>query len=583
MNRKILIYIGLVLIIGLIFKYNFPENFSNQINSNKITKILITGLNTQNIAGFIANKFAKDNLQLVAHIQNQELRISNDFSLIVGSLGNMKEIDNTIELLANSGPYDIVIHNLHDPKISSGSILNINNNLNLKNQIDFINKIKNIVKPSGKIISFLTNLEEFSGVKNLNNPVGHFIKTQSIENYGNSIGFTTVKFPELSDIFEHLPSVFEFILANNWDMLTGREFYSMEINNKTPGYIFGIEQSTEPEIAKQFKSIENPNANYCKSLHSKLAKKYNVDMNMIAFFSNTKTFLISLIYKFVPAKHHIILFNLPDNSFIPADRIISTDTWKITNKQLVPDFKKILEKINGLTRLVYLTGFVNSNGLAQFVSQIPKNILVVVDTTWNNFIYHPEENIKVNKQTYKTKGTGRCYKKTLDNIVGNSNGTGSNKFIDFPNVITIDTITKIFGLTDIALGYSIANNELTGIINGLGISLNSFNELAIIEKLDGPDVIKEKQFYSNQLNRFIHLLDELNLNYYLVNPITIKILLNKTDKTNLSIVKSNITPVNSNYIQIIPDANSIQVVIYLDNEIANKQNELIIRKLQINS
>jgi len=576
MNRKILIYIGLILIIGLVFNYTVSEKFSNQIPSKK--KILITGLRAQILADFIAGKLNGTEWEIVAHVENQEPELSNGFSVIFGSIENKKQIEKTVGILGISGPYDLIIHNLHDPKIASGSILNINKNHNLKNQIEFINKLKYIVKPSSKIISFLTNLEEFSGLKNLNNPMGYFIKTQSIENYSNSIGFTTVKFPELSNIFEHLSNVFEFILTNDWAILTGREFYSMDINNKTPGFIFGNEQSTEPEITKQFKSFENPNENYYKSLHGQLAKKYNVGMNMISFFSNTKTFLISLIYKFVSAKHHIILFNLPDHKFIPTDRIVSTDTWKITNKQLVPDFKKILEKINGLTRLVYLAGFVNSNELAQFVSQIPKNILVVVDTTWNNFIYKPD---KITEPTYRTKGTGRCYIKNIENTVSNGNGVGYKQFINFPNVITIDTITKIFGLTDIALGYSIANNELTGIINGLGIKLNSFNERAIIEKLDGLDIIKEKQFYSNQLNRFIQLLDELNLNYYLVNPITIKILLNKTDKTNLSIVKSNITPSNSNYIQIIPDANSIQIIIYLDNEIANKQNELIIKKLQI--
>jgi hypothetical protein len=39
-------------------------------------------------------------------------------SLIVGSIGK-KKITNTIELLGKSGPYDIIIHNLHDLKLVS--------------------------------------------------------------------------------------------------------------------------------------------------------------------------------------------------------------------------------------------------------------------------------------------------------------------------------------------------------------------------------------------------------------------------------------------------------------------------------
>lgn len=573
MNRKILIYIGLILIIGLVFSYKFPEKFSNQPNKKKI---LITGLRAQILAEFIAGKLNSSDWELVVHVEKQEPELINGVSVIYGPIGNKKQIEKTVEILANFGPYDLVIHNLHDPKLVSGSILNINNNLNLKNQIDFINKISFNVKPSGKIISFITNLEEFSGSKNLDYSIGNFIKAKSLENFTNSIGFTTIKFPELSSNSEHLTSVLDWILSNDWNILTGREFYSDQIHEKTPGFTFGLEQSNEPEISSQFKSTSTPHGNYYQSLKSKLAKMSNVELSNICFFSNTKSFLTNLIYKFVPAKHHIILFNLPDPNFIPLDRAVTTDTWKIKNKQLVPDFQKIIGKINGHTRLIYLTGFVNGKEFENFIDQIPKNILVVIDLTWNNFIHVPSKSAETN---YKSKGTARCYKKSIANTIGNSN-SGSDQFIRFPNVIAINTITKIFGLTDIALGYSIANLELTGLINGFGITFDSFNEQAIIDKLDGTDIVAEKQFYSDQLNQFIKILDNSGANYYLSNPITIKIILDKADKSdqsNLQIVQQNITQANANYIQII----STGIIMYLDNEIANKQNQLVISKLQI--
>ena len=383
MNRKILIYIGLIIIIWLLFKYQKSEEFSNQ-TPNKI-KILITGLRAQLIAQFIANKLTDSNYELVVHIGKKEPEISNSIPVIFGPIDNKKDIANTVELLAKSGPYDIIIHNLHDPKLVSGSILNINNNINIKLQMEFINSLVGIVNPSGKIVSFITDLEEFSDSKTLDYSMGNFIKSQSIENYKNSIGFTTIKFPELSSNSEQLSSVLDWVLSNNWDILTGREFYSNHIYNKTPGYSFGLEQTIESNLESNFKNLPNPHANYYQALKSQLAKTNNVELNNIYLFSSVKIFLTNIINKFVPAKHHIILFNLPDHNFIPIDRAVSTDTWKIQNKQLVPDYKKILEKLNSLTRLIYLSGFINQNEFAKFIKQIPNNILVVIDLTWINF------------------------------------------------------------------------------------------------------------------------------------------------------------------------------------------------------
>jgi len=572
MNRKILIYIGLIIIILLILRFKTNEQFSDQNFSKK--KILITGLRAQLLAKSIQNHISNSNskYELVIHVQSQEPKLSDNSNVILGPIGSVKEMANTVELLGKSGPYDLIIHNLHDPKLVSGAILNINNNFNIKNKINLLNNIIKYVNPTGKIVSFITDLEEFSGSKILDYNMGYFIKEQAVKNYSNTIGFTTIKFPELSDSFEHLSSVLNLILENPWQVLTGREFYSNQIHEKTPGYIFGFESNVKSGLESNFTNLPNAHANYYQTLKSQIAKTNNVELNNVCFFSSSKSFLINAITKFVPEKHHIILFNLPNHNFIPINRAVTTDTEQIQNKQLVPNFKKILEKINSHTRLIYLTGFISANEFTKFISMVPKNILVIVDMTWNNFIYLPNKSVM---SDYKIKGTNRCVRKTIGRSIGIS------QFVKFPNVITIDTITKIYGLTNISLGYSVANSELSGIVNGFANTLDSFNEKAIIDKINSPDVQNEKKFYSDQLEKFIGLLDRLKINYYLVNPITIKIILDKSDQTNLSIAMENITPSNANYIDIIKGKESNQIIIYLDNELANRQNELVIKKLKV--
>ncbi len=573
MNRKILIYIGLILIILLIVQFKSSEQFSTE-NLNK-KKILITGLRAQVLAEFIQNQLSNLNLnqdyELIIHTQTQEPKLSDNSNIIFGPIGTNKEIVNTVGLLGKSGPYDLIIHNLHDPKLVSGSILNVNKNLIIKNQIEFIDSIIKYVNTNGKIVSFITNLEEFSGSKILDYNMGYFIKEKAVKNYSNAIGFTTIKFPELSSSSEHLSSVINWILQNPWQVLTGREFYSNQIHDKTPGYIFGFESNVKYNLKSEFPNLPNPHGNY-QSLKSQIANANNVELNNICFFSNTKSFLTNIIEKFVPEKHHIILFNLPDHNFIPINRAITTDTGQIKNKQLVPDFKKILEKINSHTRLVYLAGFIGANEFIDFIGMIPKNILVIVDMTWYNFTYFPDKSAM---SDYKVKGTNRCIRKKIGKSIGIS------QFVNFPNVIAIDTITKIYGLTNISLGYSVASSELSGIINTVTNTLDSFDAKAIIDKITSPEVQNEKKFYSEQLEKFIGLLDKLKINYHITNPITIKIILDKSDQTNLSIVMENITPSNAKYIDIIKSQESNQVIIYLDNELANKQNELIIRKLKV--
>ena len=580
MNRKILIYIGLVLIIGLVIKCQSTEMFANQ-NINK-KKILVTGLRARVIGEFISKQIIGSGYELVIHVQQKEEKLSNDtdMSLIIGSI-DKNEITNTIELLVKSGPYDIIIHNLHDPEIVSGSILNINNNINIQNRIKFINKIIKYVKPSGKIVSLITDLEEFSGGKIVDYDMEYFFKSQSIENYKNAIGFTTIKFQELSSDTAQFSSVLDFILQNPWTMLTGREFYSGKIHNKTPGYMFELDKVDSPGLENNFKQIENIHTNYYQALKTKLAVTNNIDKNNIKFFTNTKSFLSNIINKFVPSKHHIILFNLPDHNFIPIDRAVTTDTWKIQNKQLVPDYKKILEKINSLTRLIYFSGFINKNELTKFIEQIPTNILVVVDMTWNNFLYQGDKSLANSYRakgtsltnSYRAKGTSRCFAKTVYNSVK------TGQLIDLPNVISINAISKIYDIVDISLGYSVANMELTGIISNFGNSLESFNEKAIIDKLDDPAVELNKKYYSEQLGEFIRILDAINVNYYMVNPITIKIILDKSDDVKLSNAMRYITLSNSNYLEIIKGTKSNEIIIYLDNELANRANKLLVQKL----
>ena len=126
----------------------------------------------------------------------------------------------------------------------------------------------------------------------------------------------------------------------------------------------------------------------------------------------------------------------------------------------------------------------------------------------------------------------------------------------------------------------VANSELTRLVaSGFSNTLDSFNEKAIIDRLNGSELLESKKFYSEQLEKFIRLLDGLKINYYLSNPITIKIIFDKFEQDKLNVARQNITSSNANYLEIIKKPNSNEIIIYLDNELANNQNEQLIKKL----
>ena len=301
MNRKIIIYFLLVFIVGIVLKFELvklSESFESSSNKKK-KSILVTGTRSQVIAQSI-KKQVGEQYNLFVHISPEESKLF-DLNYIVGSIDN-KNVAYTAKSIADFGPFDIIIHNLHDPRLVSGSILNINNNLNIKNQIIFLKNILIYAKPYGKIVSFLTNLEEFSGQKVLDWNMGYFIKSQSLESYKDLIALATIKFPELSNGNVEFPSVLDFILKSQWNEITGREFYSTHIHNKTPGYMFELANLEANNLSSSFGSFKNPHTNYYIKLKTKIATDNNLLLENICFFQNTQIFLSNVINKFVPTK-----------------------------------------------------------------------------------------------------------------------------------------------------------------------------------------------------------------------------------------------------------------------------------------
>ncbi len=577
MNRKIIIYLLLICLIGLVLKTGLTEHFT--IGSNEKKSILITGIRSQIIGESVRKQF-QNQYNLFCLIEPEEPKLY-ELEYITG-LVDEKNITGTINQISKYGPFDIIINNLHDPKQVSRSILNVSHNLNIKSNIKLLDGILPYVNPYGKIISFMTNLEEFSGSKVLDWDMGYFIKSKSVESYKNKIALGTIKFPELANGNGEFYSVMDFILNNQWSVLAGRQFNSNKIHEKLPGYMFELAESDSNGLAGNFISNSelvgpalslNQNQAHLNKLQEKILGKLN-----IIWFKNTQEFLTEIIEKFVPAKHHIILFNLFKYNFIPTDRAVTTNTIKIQNNQVVPDYDKIIGKINSLTRLIVFSGSVEQTQFEKFISKVPENILILVDTTWNNFTPDNQTNQQNQQiQPYKTKGTNRCYKKSISRTIK------PTQLIKYSNVITINNLPQVLQSNDTSIGYACASLEMSKLINGTNGSklANETDILNMLEKIETGQIDKAKQYYLSQLEIFIGLLDSTGLEFQVINPVTIKIFLKKSEKNTLNNVMRNVTNYNANFVKVIktPDANELFLYISL-NKLSNEQNIQLVKSIQ---
>jgi len=424
-------------------------------------------------------------------------------------------------------------------------------------QNESINNIENIIKytkPTGKIINFINEKSNQLGNYTLKKYFEQIAETY----YSISIGFCTINLDgENTTINSH---TINFILNNNWNVLTSRVFTNKKINEKSTGYLLGLTQDykssdtlAEKIIANKFngETIIKPDINeteltmYSNTsglLANKLAEIHNVQSNQIEFHNGIIGFLETMVRVFVPESYEIICWQMSYLEFIAKARKAIHINSIISEQITKPDYSQLLDKITSKTRMIYLVGPLEKIQFDNFVKTVPINIPVIIDFCYDSFISNPE-NIKMED----------CIK--------------------YKNyILGINTFSKFNGLAGIHLSYSIGHNEIQTIIsNHFHYPVNLFYEKLALKSLDTTYVNKVKQYYADQRNKFIKLLTENKIPYWfeLVNTILIDISKLNKDKIEKNLSKTGL----SNYYKIV--ANNIKIFISTDEINTKLINQII--------
>ena len=134
------------------------------------------------------------------------------------------------------------------------------------------------------------------------------------------------------------------------------------------------------------------------------------------------------------------------------------------------DLPAMLKAISSKTRLVFVanpnnpTGsFLAAEAIEQFIEQVPQHVVVVIDEAYNEFLT-PE-------QQYNAVDWVRR----------------------FPNVIVSRSFSKAYGLAGLRIGYGIAQNNLTDLLNRIRqpFNVNSLAQAAAIAALGDSAFLKQ--------------------------------------------------------------------------------------------
>jgi histidinol-phosphate aminotransferase len=157
------------------------------------------------------------------------------------------------------------------------------------------------------------------------------------------------------------------------------------------------------------------------------------------------------------------------------------------------DLPAMLKAISSKTRLVFVanpnnpTGsFLAAEAIEQFIEQVPPHVVVVIDEAYNEFLT-PE-------QQYNAVDWVRR----------------------FPNVIVSRSFSKAYGLAGLRIGYGIAQNNLTDLLNRIRqpFNVNSLAQAAAIAAL-GDSAFLKQCYEVNQAGyaQLTQAFDQMGLTY----------------------------------------------------------------------
>ncbi|MHA6251103.1 histidinol-phosphate transaminase [Oceanobacillus sp. CAU 1775] len=230
-------------------------------------------------------------------------------------------------------------------------------------------------------------------------------------------------------------------------------------------------------------------------LRTALASFYNLEENRLLFGAGSEEIITIICRAFVFNGRNTVMaansFPQYKHNTLVEGGIAKEIPVKPNGKH---DLEKMLEAIDENTSVVWICAPDNPTGtlssqkeIEYFLKNCPKDVLVVLDEAYLEFV---DEEVKLDTFAYLK---------------------------DYPNLISLRTFSKAYGLAGLRIGYGIGHPDL---IHHLNVVRGPFNttsiaQMAAVHALKDQNFINEISENNRQVrNDFYTFLDSIELSYY---------------------------------------------------------------------
>ncbi|RUO61105.1 histidinol-phosphate transaminase [Pseudidiomarina marina] len=228
-------------------------------------------------------------------------------------------------------------------------------------------------------------------------------------------------------------------------------------------------------------------------LKSKLATKAGVNANQITLGNGSNDVLELLARTFVNASHEVIFAQHAFVVYPLVTQAIGATGVAVPAKDYGHDLPAMLKAITPKTRMIFIanpnnpTGtFLSTEALAEFIDQVPSNVLVVLDEAYYEYVDEAERAPSV------------------------------EWVAKYPNLIVSRTFSKAYGLAGLRAGYAISHPDIADLMNRIRqpFNMNSLSLRAAEVVLDDDKYLAESIRVNKEgMQQLVAFCEENGLNY----------------------------------------------------------------------
>lgn len=203
-----------------------------------------------------------------------------------------------------------------------------------------------------------------------------------------------------------------------------------------------------PELARY------PDANGF-ALKSALASKLGVNIEQLILGNGSNELIDLIFHTFVGATQQVVYSQYTFIVYAMATQSHGAQAVVVPAKALGHDLDAMAAAITEQTKLVCITNpnnptgtFLTKDELAAFLVKVPKNVLVILDEAYTEYVTAEERHPSI------------------------------EWLADYPNLIVSRTFSKAYGLAGLRVGYMVADPELISVLNRVREPFNC-NSLAL--------------------------------------------------------------------------------------------------------